>query len=186
VKKSLELGIFQVVITLISGYFMDNFGRRILMLGGVSLIILSLLGGCFMLEFSSSSSDSSLVIYLIFMHIGSFSLSLGPVTVVYISEIIEDISPFMTIIWVETIFIALTSNLMIERFGISKVFLLYALICMSGLFYVSRYMIESRGISRVEILKKYYKANARNGSTSNNGSNDEIIMENVQYLHVKN
>jgi MFS family permease len=54
-KKSLELGIFQVVVTLISGFFMDNFGRRKLMLGGLSLIILSLLGGSLLLELETGS-----------------------------------------------------------------------------------------------------------------------------------
>jgi len=34
VKKSLHLGIFQIVVTLISGGVMDRFGRRTLMICG--------------------------------------------------------------------------------------------------------------------------------------------------------
>jgi hypothetical protein len=82
------LGIFQVGVTLISGYFMDNLGRRILVLCGDFLIIISLVGGYLILDLKVGEQwgwGSHLVIYLIFMHIGSFSLSLGPVTVVYIS-----------------------------------------------------------------------------------------------------
>ena len=34
VKKSLQLGIFQVIVTLVSGAVLDKFGRRTLMLTG--------------------------------------------------------------------------------------------------------------------------------------------------------
>jgi hypothetical protein len=105
------------------------------------------------------------------MHIGSFSLSLGPITVVYISEIIEDLSPYMSLIWIETIFIALTSNLMIERFGIAKVFLLYALITSTGLIYVCRFMLETKGKSRQQILHNYCHINEKHV----NGINDGVI-----------
>ncbi len=127
---------------------MDNFGRRTLMICGDILIIFALLAGYFMLDFSNSAGWDQYVMYAIFIHIGGFSLSLGPVTVVYISEILRDISPYMTLIWIETIFIALSSNLLIEYIGIGKLFLLYALISIAGLSYVCKYMIESKGKSR--------------------------------------
>jgi hypothetical protein len=34
VRKSLHLGLFQIVVTLFSGAVMDRFGRRTLMIGG--------------------------------------------------------------------------------------------------------------------------------------------------------
>jgi MFS family permease len=34
VKKSLELGVFQIIVTIISGAIMDKFGRRSLMICG--------------------------------------------------------------------------------------------------------------------------------------------------------
>lgn len=80
---------------------MDNFGRRTLMIFGEVLIISSLFSGYYMVDFDASSQwDPKYVAYAIFAHIGGFSLSLGPVTVVYISEILDDISPYMTFIWV--------------------------------------------------------------------------------------
>ncbi len=93
---------------------MDNFGRRTLLLGGSVMIIIALMTGYYMLDFDVDSKwDPHYVTYTVFMHIAGFSLSYGPITVVYISEILEDISSFMTLIWIETIFISLTSNLMI-------------------------------------------------------------------------
>lgn len=97
VRKSLQLGVFQIVVTLFSGGVMDWFGRRTLMLCGDAIIILALLSGFYMVD---SQADPGYVAYAIFAHIGGFSLSLGPVTVVYITEIMEDISPFMTFIWI--------------------------------------------------------------------------------------
>lgn len=65
---------------------MDNFGRKTLMLCGDFLIIVALLSGYYMLDFSSGTQwDPNYVTYAIFLHIGGFSLSLGPITVVYIS-----------------------------------------------------------------------------------------------------
>lgn len=65
---------------------MDNFGRRTLMLCGDFLIIIALLSGYYILDLDVSSQwDPNFVTYAIFLHIGGFSLSLGPVTVVYIS-----------------------------------------------------------------------------------------------------
>jgi len=77
-----------------------------------------------------------------------FSLSLGPITVVYISEIVTDISPYMTFIWIETILISFASNLMMEKFGTGKVFLYFAIVSSLGLAYLIKFMIETKGKTR--------------------------------------
>jgi hypothetical protein len=51
VRKSLELGLFQIFITLISGGVMDRFGRRTLMIGGEILIIFALVSGYYIIDF---------------------------------------------------------------------------------------------------------------------------------------
>lgn len=75
---------------------------------------MALLSGYYMVDFDADSNwDPQYVTYAIFVHMAGFSLSLGPITVVYISEIVTDISPYMTFIWIETILISLVSNIMI-------------------------------------------------------------------------
>jgi hypothetical protein len=65
---------------------MDKFGRRTLMIGGEILIILALVSGYYMIDFDKDSKwDPQYVTYAIFVHMAGFSLSLGPITVVYIS-----------------------------------------------------------------------------------------------------
>lgn len=53
VSKSLQLGAFQMVITLASGNLLDNFGRRSLLLVGETFVILALLSGYYMLDFDA-------------------------------------------------------------------------------------------------------------------------------------
>lgn len=45
VKLSFELGIFQIVITVISGLMLDKFGRKTLMVVGNCIIVMSLFAG---------------------------------------------------------------------------------------------------------------------------------------------
>lgn len=67
------------------------------MMCGETLIVISLLGASYMMK---SGWDPTYASYAIFTHIAGFSLSLGPITLVYISEILGDISIYMVIIWV--------------------------------------------------------------------------------------
>lgn len=86
VRMSLYLGLFQILVTLLSGAFLDRFGRRTLMICGASMIIFALLSGYYMVDYDAASKwDPQYVTYAIFLHMAGFSLSLGPITVVYIS-----------------------------------------------------------------------------------------------------
>ena len=81
---SFYLGIFQILVTIISGSLLDKFGRKTLMAFGLLLITLALLGG-FYIKNVSEGVDSFWLNYVVFVHVGGFSLSLGPVTILYIS-----------------------------------------------------------------------------------------------------
>ncbi len=156
VKKSMHLGIFQIIVTLISGGVMDRFGRRSLMICGETMIIVALLTGYYMLDFDKESLwDPQYVTYAIFVHMAGFSLSLGPIAVVYISEIVTDISPYMTLMWIETILISFVSNIMIEKFGTGKVFLFFAVISLAGLVYIWKFMLETKGKTRQQVCSDF-------------------------------
>ena len=81
----LELGLFQVVITYFSGLFLDKFGRRFLMLLGQSIVVMSLIGAFLATDIFHQSSK--VVALFIFLHILGFSISLGPISVLYAAEI---------------------------------------------------------------------------------------------------
>lgn len=150
------LGIFQIVVTIISGGLMDRFGRRSLMIFGEIMVILALLTGYYMVDFDKESLwDPQYVTYAIFAHMAGYSLSMGSIAVVYMSEIVNDISPYMTFVWVETILISLTSNIMMEKFGIGKVFLFFAVISMAGLAYIWKFMLETKGKTRQQVVNDF-------------------------------
>ena len=86
VMMSFYLGIFQIIFTLISGSLLDKFGRRSLMLIGETIIIISLLSAYYVLDYDKESGwDAKFASYAIFAHIAGFSLSLGPITFIYLS-----------------------------------------------------------------------------------------------------
>ena len=65
---------------------MDVFGRRTLIIGGEILMILALVSGYYMVDFDRESQwDPQYVTYAIFAHMAGYSLSIGPITVVYVS-----------------------------------------------------------------------------------------------------
>lgn len=84
ILMSFYLGIFQIVVTVISGLFMDRFGRKILMVFGTSIIAVALLFGYVILDFMQGM-DPRFAALAVFVHIGGFSISLGPVTILYVS-----------------------------------------------------------------------------------------------------
>lgn len=79
------LGLLQVAVTLVSGFMINNYGRRTLMLLGSSIVVGSLLLA-YVFDSLIWHSEKA-VIGLIFLHIVGFSLSLGPVTFIYAAEL---------------------------------------------------------------------------------------------------
>ena len=92
------------------------------------------------------------MVVMIFLHVVGFSLSLGPVTFIYVAEIMEDISFILSVNWILTILVSLFSELMIAYLGIGRVFLFYGLCSLACLVYMYRFMVESKGMSRAELV----------------------------------
>ena len=91
---SLQLGLLQVALTLVSGVLLDRFGRKSLTLTGMTIIVISLFAG-----FVSDSPERSVYIeYAVFCHIIGFSLSLGPITVLHAAELLENLTFIMILI----------------------------------------------------------------------------------------
>lgn len=150
------LGLLQVGVTLVSGFMINNYGRRTLMLLGSSIVVGSLLLAYIFDSFVSHSEK--VVIALIFLHIVGFSLSLGPITFIYAAELMENVSFVLIINWVLTILVSLVSEIMIKAIGIGKVFLFFGVCSLGCLLYFYRNMIESAGLSRQELVCKFEKA----------------------------
>jgi MFS family permease len=77
------LGILQVVITFGSGFMINRFGRRSLMLLGETIIVVSLLLG-FIFD-NWVENNQKFITFVVFTHIIGFSISLGPVSMLYVA-----------------------------------------------------------------------------------------------------
>lgn len=82
-KDLFGLGIFQVLLTFVSSFLLDMFGRRSLMLIGMSILVFSLFSAFFATDVFNLGSG--LIVFFIFLHIFGFSISLGPVCGLYAS-----------------------------------------------------------------------------------------------------
>ena len=140
------LGLLQVFVTFISGFMINSCGRRTLTLYGSSIIVFSLVTA-FILDALIESSEK-MVIMLIFLHIIGFSISLGPISFIYAAEIMENLGFVVVVNWVFTILVSLFSEIMINSFGIGKVFLFYGLSTLACLLYMQKFMVESKGLTR--------------------------------------
>jgi predicted MFS family arabinose efflux permease len=84
VKRNLfGLGVFQVLMTFVSSIYLDRFGRRSLMLMGLTIVVGSLFLAFIATEVLNLSSG--IVVFFVFLHIFGFSISLGPICCLYAS-----------------------------------------------------------------------------------------------------
>lgn len=98
VKRDLfGLGVFQVMMTFVSSIFLDRFGRRSLMLVGLTIVVGSLFSAFLATDVLNLSSG--IVVFFVFMHIFGFSISLGPICCLYASEIMQDIGFVLIMMW---------------------------------------------------------------------------------------
>lgn len=150
------LGLLQVLVTLVSGFMINSYGRRSLMLVGSSIVVASLILA-YVFDSEVFHSEKT-VIGLIFLHIIGFSLSLGPVTFIYAAELMENISFILIVNWVLTIMVSLLSEIMIKAIGIGKVFLFFGVCSLLCLLYFYYNMVESTGMSRQELVAKFERS----------------------------
>lgn len=104
------------------------------MLLGQSIIVFSLIGSYIALDILNLSSN--VIVLFVFLHILGFSISLGPISVLYVSEIMEDISVMIILLWVLTLIVSLVSDFMINQLGIAKTFLIFGIISLLCLIYL--------------------------------------------------
>lgn len=146
------VGILLTFTALISGKFMDVFGRRKAMLYGDSLSVLSL-GLIVLLK---PTEYSFLIKYLILVFIFTFGVSLGPILWVYLSETLPEkgVSLATLINYASCLVIALVfPKLIASPLKFVGTFMIFFLISLAGLIYIYFNMMETKGKTPSEIIK---------------------------------
>lgn len=158
ILASLGVAIMNVLFTFLSAWLLDRLGRRLLLMIGVvgMAATLALLSLAFFLH----STQTDLIVLLSLMgYVACFAIGLGPVTWVFLSEVyplkVRGKAMTLAIVanWGFNYLVALTFLDLIVKLKPEGTFLLYAGICILALWFIHRYLPETKGKSLEEIEK---------------------------------
>jgi SP family arabinose:H+ symporter-like MFS transporter len=148
------IGIVNMSATLFAIWKIDHYGRKKLMLGGITGMFVSLL--MISLIFILKQTGGTWFIIFILTYIASFAIGYGPVIWVLLSEIYPTkirgraMSVATLFLWAGTAIIGQVVPWMLEKLSPAGTFLLFALCCFPVPF-VLRFLPETKGKSLEEI-----------------------------------
>jgi len=146
------IGVVNVLMTIVSMWLIDRIGRRPLLLVGIGGMTISL--GILSLAFHISVRSGALAwlaVISMMAYVASFAISLGPIFWLLIAEIyplkIRSSSEGLaaTFNWGSNLLVTLTFLTLVQRFGASPTFLLYALFALAAWIFSHRYVPETKG-----------------------------------------
>ncbi len=147
-------GAVNLAFTFLALFTIDRFGRRILLLTGVSglVMIYGVLGELYRLHVHGKP-----MLALVLGAIACYSMSLAPVTWVVIAEIFPTrirgsaMSIAVTALWAACFLLTYTFPLLNAALKASGAFWTYALICLAGLLFLAASLPETKGKTLEEI-----------------------------------
>jgi MFS transporter, SP family, arabinose:H+ symporter len=143
-----------VVFTLVALATIDRYGRRFLLLTGISglVIIYMVLGLFYRLHIQGKP-----LLVLVLAAIACYAMSLAPATWVVIAEIFPNrirssaMSIAVTALWTACFLLTYTFPLLNAALGAAGTFWTYAGICLAGLVFLYRRLPETQGQSLEEL-----------------------------------
>jgi len=157
------IGIVNVLMTIVSMWLIDRIGRKPLLLTGIGGMIVSLgiLGLSFQLSMRTGALAWVAVISMM-AYVASFAISLGPIFWLLIAEIyplkIRSSSEGLaaTFNWASNLVVTLTFLTLVQQFGASRTFYLYALFAVGAWIFSYRYVPETKGRTLEEIERFWH------------------------------
>ncbi|PLW96937.1 MAG: MFS transporter, partial [Marinilabiliales bacterium] len=157
------VGLTNLVFTILAIIFIDRFGRKILLLVGLSGVAISM----FLLAYGFSMDAAELNPWLILIGIvglvASFAISIGPVMWVLLSEIFPNYVRGLAVSFVGLInsgvsfLVQLVFPWELEAIGSSATFLIYGVFAIIGLVIIAVLLPETKGRSLEELEKQLIK-----------------------------
>lgn len=147
-------GAVNVVFTLIALAAIDRYGRRFLLLTGVSglVILYTILGAFYHLHIQGKP-----MLVLVLAAIACYAMSLAPATWVVIAEIFPNrmrsgaVSIAVTALWTACFLLTYTFPLLNAALGAAGTFWTYATICLAGFLFLYFRLPETKGRTLEEI-----------------------------------
>jgi SP family galactose:H+ symporter-like MFS transporter len=159
------MGAIDFTATITALFLLDRFGRKPLFLGGIAVTVVCLL--ILAVGFAGLTRlgplGQWLVVCSLFTYMAAFSLSLGPVSGLIVSEIypqrVRGIAMGAVIVanWVSQIVTAFTFPSLVAYFGVTATFALYAAIGVAGFMFCYFFVPETKGLS-LEEIEQHWRA----------------------------
>ncbi|HUX95304.1 MAG TPA: sugar porter family MFS transporter [Bacteroidales bacterium] len=158
VTQTAIIGGGNLIFTFVAISLIDRLGRKPLLIGGVTGMIVSLttIATAFYLQ----KTDGYIILVLILMYIASFSASVGAVTWVIVSEIFPNklrskaMSVSIVSLWIANFLLILLFPLMLNRLGGAGSFLIFSVMCVLLLLFTVFRVPETKGrtLEELEII----------------------------------
>ncbi|WP_454059864.1 sugar porter family MFS transporter [Elizabethkingia ursingii] len=158
--QTILVGIINVVFTLVAIKYVDSWGRKKLLLTGISgmTVCLFIVGLAFYTQ-----QQGYLVLIAILGYIAFFAMSLGPLTFVVIAEIFPtksratamSIATFF--LWLAVFLVSQTFPILIGSIGSAYTFWLYTLISVLAFLFIRKSIPETKGKTLEEIEASWTK-----------------------------
>ena len=151
---SVFIGVINLAATIVSLRLIDRVGRRPLLLAS----LVGMLGSLVLLGLSFVAHWSSVITLLcILTYIVAFALGMGPVFWVLLGEIFpsqdraEGVSAGSTMNWTANFVVSLAFLPLVSAIGQGQTFWLFAVVCAFGIWFVGRYVPETKDREYSEI-----------------------------------
>lgn len=154
ITATVGVGLINVLMTVVSIRLVDRLGRKPLLSAGLIGMTICLAGLAlgFRFEAAMGSHLKWLTVALLFVYIGSFAVSLGPIAWLLIAEIyplqIRGVAMSMATLsnWVFNFIISVSFLSLTDSLGKSGAFSLYAVVGVLGWFFCRWYVPETKGV----------------------------------------
>ncbi|EFJ07313.1 hypothetical protein SELMODRAFT_133784, partial [Selaginella moellendorffii] len=159
-RVSVLLGVFKLIMTGVAVFNVDKLGRRPLLIGGVSGIVVSL----FMLAafFVFGKGLSFLAVIALLLYVGCYQISFGPISWLMISEIFplrtrgRALSISTLVNFAANALVALAYSPLQELLGAPLTFVGFGVIGIVALVFIVSTVPETKGLSLEEIEQQLF------------------------------
>ena len=157
--NTMIMGLVNLVFVTISMLIVDKVGRRKLMLigpAGMGVFLFSI-----SMAYFTDNFVGMLPLVLMMGYLAFFALSLGPIVWVLLGEIFPNrirshaVSFSILAMWAANFLVSFTFPILKDNFGSGFTFLIYAVMCVCCVWFVYKYIIETKGKSLEQIEKEF-------------------------------
>lgn len=158
-RVSVILGSFKVLMTLIAVWKVDQLGRRPLLIGGVSSLVVCLF--LLALYYAFLQGASALAVIALLLYVGSYQISFGPIVWLMVSEIFplktrgRALSIAVLVNFGANALVTFAFSPMKEAIGTAATFLVFGIIGICSLVFIVLKVPETKGLSLEEIEAKF-------------------------------